>query len=140
MGDLYYFFCYEPGFHTYRLTNYPNYCSGAVRGGHYPISMELLVEESFAASNDLAAIAQDELARFGLLQSGNHVVFAKTEWLDSGFPMPTSKNITSTRAIRNRIDALHLANLDLIGILAQDNLFFQTDVMRYVHHKAEAQC
>jgi protoporphyrinogen oxidase len=140
MGDLYYFFCYEPGFHTYRLTNFANYCSGAARGGLYPISMELLVEDNVAQSNDLASIAQEELARFNLLHAGNNVAFAKAELLDAGFPMPTIKNITATRTIRNRIDALHLANLDLIGILAQDNLFFQTDVMRYVHQKVRARC
>ena len=75
-----------------------------------------------------------------VLQDGNRVVFAKTELLESGFPMPTSKNIQAIRAIRDRIAKLEIANLDLIGILAQDNLFFQTDVMRYVHQKVQARC
>ena len=31
MDDLYYFFCFDPGFKTFRVTNYSQYCEDAVR-------------------------------------------------------------------------------------------------------------
>lgn len=145
MQDLYYFFCYQPEFHTYRVTYFPNYCSGAVRGGKYPLSMELLVEDALVSGgNDLAIIAQDELRRLGMMRDGNQVVFAKAEILEGGFPMPTMKNIAATRTLRERIESLTLENLALVGILAKDNMFFQHDVLRYVHqitrHQTSSQC
>ncbi|HKC68113.1 MAG TPA: NAD(P)-binding protein, partial [Bacteroidia bacterium] len=45
IGDLYYFFCYDNCFNTYRLTNYINYSQGAIRNGLYPVCIELLVKE-----------------------------------------------------------------------------------------------
>jgi protoporphyrinogen oxidase len=134
MGDLYYFFCYEPGFRTFRVTNYVNYSAGAPRNGGWPIGVELLVSEEEAASADLAALAASEYERFGI-SPGAKVLFAKAEILDSGFPMPTVNNIHSLRTIRNRIGELKLQNLDVVGILAEDNLFFQTDVLADAYRK-----
>ena len=129
MGDLYYFFCYDPGFHTYRLTNFNNYCKGASRNGGIPISIELLMEEELAKTLDLEQIAIDELFRFGVTAPDTKVRFAKAELLDSGFPMPSVNNIRLLRHVREAIGTMALANLELVGILAKDNLFFQTDVL-----------
>ncbi len=136
MGDLYYFFCYDPRFHTFRLTNFANYCRGAGRNGGFPVSMELLMTEETAANSDLEAIAIEEYGRFGF--SDSTVLFAKAERLDSGFPMPTVNNVHGLRAIRNRIRAMNLGNVQLVGILAEDNLFFQTDVLADAYRKLTA--
>jgi protoporphyrinogen oxidase len=128
MGDLYYFFCYDSPFHTFRLTNFANYCRGAARNGGYPISMELLMTEETAAQCDPAKVAVEEYERFGL-SPASEVLFAKAEVLDSGFPMPSVNNIHGLRTIRNRIRDMQLDNVQLVGILAEDNLFFQTDVL-----------
>lgn len=135
MGDLYYFFCYQPGFHTYRLTNFSNYCHGAGRNGGFPVSIELLIEEEVARSSDLTEIAMDEFRRFGVGDPSTKFLFAKAELLESGFPMPSVNNIFALRSIRNAIHGMKLSNLDLVGILAEDNLFFQTDVLRDVYKK-----
>ncbi len=128
MGDLYYFYCYTEGFHTFRVTNFSNYCEGAYRNGAYPIAMELLVDESML-KEDLASIASEELRQFKVLPENCRILFAKAEPLDSGFPMPSVNNIRSLNHIRDSIAALHLSNLCVLGILAEKNLFFQTDVL-----------
>ena len=137
MGDLYYFFCYQSGFHTYRLNNFTAYCDEAPRNGYYPISIELLMSDQEIASADktFEEIAIDELHRFKILQPETKIVFAKAEPLDSGFPMPSVKNIQSLNTIRNRIKNLQLKNLYMFGILAEPNLFFQTDVLRHTYLK-----
>lgn len=135
MGDLFHFFCYTPGFHTYRLTNFVNYCRGAPRNGGLPITIELLLEDELARKIDLEATAKDELFRFGVTAPNTQVLFAKAEFLDSGFPMPSRNNIRLVRHVRDGIAAMGLENLELAGILARDNLFFQTDVMIDIHGK-----
>jgi len=137
MGDLYYFFCYQKGFHTYRLNNFTTYCHGAPRNGYYPISIELLMSDAqiSEAGKTFEEIAIDELHRFKVLQTDTKIIFAKAEPLDSGFPMPSVKNIKSLNTIRSRIKELKLKNLDMIGILAEPNLFFQTDVLRHTYLK-----
>lgn len=138
MDGLFYFFCYEDGFHTYRLNDFNAYCSGAERNGLYPISIELLMSEQQIESSEQSfeEIAIDELKRFEILQEGTEVVFAKAEPLESGFPMPTKNNINAIRDIRKQINDLDIENIEMIGILANDNLFFQTDVLVDVYKKS----
>jgi protoporphyrinogen oxidase len=136
MGDLYYFFCYEKGFNTYRLTNFTNYCSGAPRNGLYPVSIELLIpEDNIVSEEELANIAVNEMKKFNVLLENTKVVFQKAEILDSGFPLPTVSNISSMKCVRDSIIKLKLNNLLLVGILAEPNLFFQTDVIKDVFKK-----
>ncbi|MDA9160925.1 NAD(P)-binding protein [Crocinitomicaceae bacterium] len=134
MGDLYYFFCYQPGFYTYRLTNYVNYSSGAIRNGNYPICIEFLITKE-ELEMDLEERAIEELNKFGILKEGTNVVFKKAEILERGFPMPSRTNINSVKKIRQDIRSKKLNNLETIGILAEDNLFFQTDVLIDLYNK-----
>lgn len=138
IGDLYYFFCYEKGYYTYRLTNYINYSSGAKRNNCFPICMELLLTEAEVNSGmNIEERAKEELCNFKILNENTNIVFAKAEILESGFPMPSRNNITALKKIRNDIKELNLVNLDMIGILANDNLFFQTDVLIDLYKKLE---
>ena len=135
MGDLYHFFCYDSDFRTYRLTNFSNYCRGAARNGGYPVSVELLMDDEAVQGADLEQLAIDEYHRFGVGHADTKILFAKAEILASGFPMPSINNIHALRSIRDSIHAMHLSNLQMMGILAEDNLFFQTDVLADVYRK-----
>tara|TARA_B110000046_G_C13025897_1_gene414083 strand:- start:4702 stop:6120 length:1419 start_codon:yes stop_codon:yes gene_type:complete len=137
MGDLYYFFCYQKGFNTYRLNNFTAYCKGATRHGNYPISLELLMNEKEISESEktLEEIAVDELFRFKVTSENTKVVFAKAEILDKGFPMPSVNNISALNTIRERIQAMKLVNLEMVGILARPNLFFQADVIKDAYLK-----
>jgi len=135
MGDLYYFFCYDPDFKTYRLTNFTNYCPGAARNGGYPVSVELLMDDAAVQGGNLEQLAIEEYHRFGVGHANTEILFAKAEILDSGLPMPSINNIRALRSIRNSIHAMQLSNLQMMGILAEDNLFFQTDVLADVYRK-----
>lgn len=130
MGDLYYFFCYDKNFSTYRLTNFSNYCEGAYRNGGYPLSIEMLVTP--AEANDQRGLeekALQDLNNFQILAPDAKVIWAKAEILESGFPMPSVDNAAGLRTIRQQIQSLQLQNLCLLGILSEENLFFQTDVL-----------
>jgi protoporphyrinogen oxidase len=139
MDDLYYFFCYAPQFNTFRLTNFINYCDGASRNNAYPICMELLVEDEQVKNLKLLEeLAIKELHDFGILAENTKITFTKAEVLESGFPMPSKNNINSLKVIREGIKSLNLENLYNLGILAEKNLFFQTDVLIDSYNKIKS--
>ena len=136
LEDLYYFFCYEKGFKTFRLTNYSAYCKTAKRNGLYPISLELLVNPSEDLSLEMIEeIAHAELLKFKILKKETRIAFIKAEMLISGIPMLTLNNTSSMKLIRNKIIEKKINNLLLAGVLSEDNLFFQTDVLKNIYNK-----
>jgi hypothetical protein len=88
-------------------------------------------DESFAGC-DLEKLAIEEFTRLQIGSQETKVLFAKAEVLQSGFPMPTTNNLSSLREIRGRTSDLDLQNLSILGILAKDDLFFQTDVLSHL--------
>jgi protoporphyrinogen oxidase len=139
MDDLYYFYCYDAGLDTFRVTNFLGYCAHARRAGGTPICVELLTKDYDQADTrayERQALA--ELERFGILAAGTRTLFAKAEPLAYGFPMPTLRNVATLHAIRERIDALGIENLVKLGILAEPRLFFQKDVVAHTFARVRA--
>lgn len=137
--DLHYFYCYEAGFRTFRLTNFTAYSSGAPRGGKYPITMELLVDD--AEAKDVAGLerrAGDELRAFGVLSSGTEVTFMRAEVLAAGFPMPSCNAVRVMNQLRTAIAERDLRNLTTMGVLSEPGLFFQRDVLADTYRKVAA--
>jgi hypothetical protein len=138
MNGLYYFFCYDIKFHTYRLNDFSAYCDNAPRNGGYPVSIEFLVDDSYLASNpNIEEDAKQELFKFGITLPDTEVLFSKAEVLETGFPMPSINNINTIKSIKKQIKEMDLNNVEMIGILAEDNLFFQTDVLIDTFNKAK---
>ena len=134
MDDLYYIYCYQPGFDCFRVTNYSGYCENAARRGGYPVCHEMLIEDSALEEHDLLVQkALFELVGMGVIESTRSVAFARTEVLLSGFPMPTVNNVKILDELRDAIDHLDLANLHLTGIMSQPGLFFQGDVLAHTY-------
>lgn len=135
MGDLYYLYCYEPGCHTFRITNLTGYCEGAPRAGGWPVAVELLLDAPLPDAESMKRLALDELKRFKVIASDNEVIFSEAEPLATGFPMPSVNNFKALSDMRARIAATKLANLTLLGILSEENVFFQRDVLAQTWNK-----
>ncbi|MBO9536968.1 FAD-dependent oxidoreductase [Herbaspirillum sp.] len=129
MGDLYYLYCYEPGCHTFRITNFAGYCEGAPRSGGWPVAVELLLDAPLPDADDMKRLALDELKRFKIITGDEDVNFAKVEPLSTGFPMPSTNNFSALSDMRAKITASKVTNLTLLGILSEENVFFQRDVL-----------
>ena len=129
MGDLYYLYCYEPGCHTFRITNFTGYCEAAPRAGGWPVSVELLFDPPLPDVEGLKFLALKELKRFKVIDSDEDVNFSAVETLSSGFPMPSVNNFKSFSDLRDRISAQQVSNLMLLGILSEEKVFFQRDVL-----------
>ena len=93
----------------------------------------MLIEE-----DSLDKITEDEgikeLKNMGLIRH-NKVLFSKKETLNSGFPMPTLKNISIIDNMRDDIQKLNCDNLVIAGILSENNLFFQRHVLPNLYEK-----
>lgn len=135
MGDLYYLYCYEPGCHTFRITNFTGYCEGAPRAGGWPVAVELLLDAPLSDAEGMKRLALDELKRFKVIASDEEVIFSAVEPLATGFPMPSVNNFNALSDMRGRIAAAKLANLTLLGILSEENVFFQRDVLAQTWNK-----
>ncbi len=127
---LHYFYCYEPGLATFRVTCYRNYCLQPItQSGMIPYGMELL-----DVPNELAfARAIDELERFGLVSASQKasLVCAGSEAMGRAFPMPTLANEANFHCARKAISDQKFANVSIVGSMATPGLFFQPDVLRH---------
>ena len=129
VGDLHYYYSFEPGTSTYRVTTPAGYCSGAARNGGEPATVELLLDPAAGVTVEQAErLALTELRATGALAAENRVLFCRAEHLKAGFPLPSARNAALTDALRDVVTALGLGNLVTAGVLASPGVFFQTDV------------
>lgn len=135
MGDLYYLYCYELGCQTFRVTNFGAYCEGAYRAGGWPVSVELLLDGPVPDNKSIRRLALDELKRFKVIASEEDIIFSAVEPLAVGFPMPTVNNFKALADIRVGISAAKVSNLTLLGVLSDENIFFQRDVLAQTWNK-----
>lgn len=129
IDDVYYIYCYDKNMATFRVTPYYNYCEGAKRAGGYPVSIEMLIYEDIDDMEKITSQAIQEITKMGLLDENIKVLFKTSEILKNGFPRPTVNNMNAIADIRNKIQNKKITNMINIGILAEKNLFFQTDIL-----------
>ncbi len=129
MGKLGYFYCYDNNFKTFRLDNYINYCSGAQRNTGYPVSIEMILyEKDYKNKEELRVIALNELKRFNIMKKGTKILFSETEILEYGFPLLSTNNLNIVKNVAKSVNNLKIKNLINIGILSEENMFFESDI------------
>ena len=140
MGDLYYFYCYDTGFSSFRVTNYSNYCPAAADGGSYPMCVELWPSRVGLAAENLSAdectrIALEELKKFGVIDKTHGVIYSENKNMASEFPLPTVENRRGLQEIRRRVKENNISNFVVAGIMAEDGLFFIPDILNDAFEK-----
>jgi len=129
---LHYFYCYDEGLATFRVTCYRNYSpESATAGGFVPYGLELVE----VPAEQAAAQARDEFVRFGLIAAADkeQLIVAGIEPVGRIFPMPTLGNEAALASVRDGIGSQRMTNLAVIGSQATPGLFFQPDVLRHLH-------
>jgi len=134
MDRLYYFYCYDENFATFRVTNYTNYCPAASSGTEFPVCLELWPSKigrnaSELSLNECIELALGELKRFGVIDGDHKVLFARMESKAGEFPMPSLVNANALVEIRSRVEKCAIDNLMVAGVMARDDLFFLPDVL-----------
>ena len=131
VDDLYYFFCLDAGFSTYRVTCYWNFSSSAVRHGAFPMTVEMFADDAAPAADreTYAARAVRELRRMGVLEDDEPVLWSAEETVPYGFPMCTVRNVGMTGDLCARIDESRIQNMTVIGRFSAKYLFYGYDVL-----------
>jgi protoporphyrinogen oxidase len=140
MGGLYYFFCFDKGYSSFRVTDYSNYCTTASDGRGYPMCIEFWAQpQDSKEEKDIIAQALNELNTFGVIDASFKTLFSKVEKLKGGgFPLPSVKNIRNMEIIRDRIADTGIKNIIPTGVLTNKNVFFIKDVLADSYKKAIA--
>jgi protoporphyrinogen oxidase len=142
MDRLYYFYCYDENFATFRVTNYTNYCPAASSGTEFPVCLELWPSKigrnaSELSLNECIELALGELKRFGVIDGDHKVLFARMESKAGEFPMPSLVNANALVEIRSRVEKCAIDNLMVAGVMAKDDLFFLPDVLNDAFEQLE---
>jgi protoporphyrinogen oxidase len=126
IGDIYYFYCLDSGYHTYRVTSFASYCPNAKRmDGAYPICVELHFKPlPNQSQSEYAALAIKELVEFGVFESADDVVSSKVEILKTGFPILTLNNSRMLADIRKQVESQGIKNLVVAGQAPERGIFF----------------
>lgn len=139
LKDLYYLYCYDAGFRSFRITCYSNFCPEFQRSGGYPLSVEMLYPlnpqiDSQGVQNDCL----QELAQMGICNKSD-VSFIQVEHLrEHGFPMPSLDNVAGLGEMQKKLTNQLPKNVLFTGIQSREGLFFQTDVMIDTYEKVSA--
>ena len=140
MGDLYYFFCLEDNFKTFRVTNYFNYCSSALRSGDsqyansYPICAELHFSNTEEIKpGELLEQAIAELLQFGVISSKKDIIFSMEGSHSAGFPVLTNNNIDAQNLLKNSIEEVRPQNLTISGQEPDKGIFFFNEIIEKMY-------
>ena len=135
MDKLYYFYCFDKGYRTFRVTNYYNYCHNALSKRGCPACVEFWLEPEDDTDNQLLINrALEELKKFGVINNSYEILFAQAE-RTGGFPVPSLKNSENLEIIRQRIKDRNILNLISAGVMSENNLFFISDVLKDAYSK-----
>lgn len=134
MERLYYFYCYDEGFASFRVTNYSSYCPAAAKSGYFPVCVEFWPSKigkkvAELGREECVRLAIDELRRFGVIGLDHKLVFSRVENNVGEFPMPTLNNTAALQVVRTRVAEQKLENLSVAGVMADDGLFFIPDIL-----------
>jgi len=133
-GELSFIYSYDEGTKVFRIDNYVNYCEGAEQDGVYRVGIES-VEFGEIDKKALQDKLISELIEYKIMSKDTNILFQKTEILENGFPLLTQNNVSVVNDLRERISNLEIENLTNIGILSEEGLFFESDVIQDAYKK-----
>lgn len=136
IGDLYYFYCLDSGYQTYRVTSFASYCPNAKGGdGAYPVCVELQFRQMPNQSEaELTDLAVSELIAFGVIDSVEDVGLSRVEKLKTGFPILTLNNSRMMAELRNQIGSRGITNLVAAGQAPERGVFFLNECLKLTYH------
>ena len=133
-GELSFIYSYDKGSKVFRIDNYSNYCEGAKKDGLYRIGIES-VEFGEIDEKKLQTKLIAELIEYNIMSVDTKISFIKTEILENGFPLLTQNNVHVNNDLRENISQLNIRNLTNVGILSEEGLFFESDVIQDTYFK-----
>ena len=139
LGDLYYFWCFDPAFASFRVTNFINFSPGAVRRGGYPVCIEFFLDPGDPLDEaSLVDRTMSELRAFGAVPDGTRVLASAGHAPPVGFPILSTGNRALLARARADIDGRGVSNLGIAGIQSSWGVVFQPDVLEHTWRAVRA--
>ena len=128
MKNLYYFYCFQKKFHTYRVTNYYNYCPASKKlNNYFPVCVELHFKKNYK-KNNFIELATNELLDMKIIKKRSEV-FKSFYSANSAFPLLTLSNIKILKNLRDGINKKNIKNFFLCNQAPEKKIFFMHDVL-----------
>lgn len=133
MERLYHLYCFDKGFHTFRITHYANYCPQAASARSYPLCVELWHAQG--SDDQLASIAIEELCRMGIITSPAHAVLAGVTRTPNLHSMCALSFTQPMQELRTSIHEAAPDNLTTLGIFPSGNHLLLYEVLREMYQQ-----
>lgn len=129
MNGNYYFYCFDKGYSTFRVTSYYEYCNNAKKVNNlYPLCIELHFENDDKRL-DYKKIALKELSKFKIINNINSIKHIFSEKAFGFFPIMTKKNTNSIKKIKKMIYKKNIKNLVLATQAPEKGIFFMHNIL-----------
>jgi protoporphyrinogen oxidase len=137
-NGLYYFYCYDDGYKTFRVTDYAQYCPETKNETDVKVTLEMIFHGDIPSKEDILQLGIKELKEMNVLDADAVDNFKACEILPYGFPSLTTINMEAFSNIRKEISSIKLSNLFLCGALSEPNVYFQNDILNDTYNKVGA--
>ena len=134
ISPLYYFYCFDEPYRTFRVTNFAAYSPGASHDEWDQICVELWIPPSWD-DRQIRNSAAEELHAMGVIRQLDDLRVLGTRVLSSGFPTLTLNLVQSLRTMSGVIQSYSLENFTAVGVARDPSIFFLKDVL--LHLKSE---
>lgn len=129
--DLYYFYCFDPAYKAFRVTNYAAYCQAAQTAAGFPVCVEMHYPgtEPAPSAEACAAEALQALHGMGIVDSSYNIRPGPSHVAPRAFPVPTLKNKQAFAEIRRQIQERIPQGITLGGVAPDLGRFFLHEVL-----------
>jgi protoporphyrinogen oxidase len=135
MGELYYFYCFDPQFATFRVANFAAFCPAAAGSHGWPVSVEMHFEaDRVPAPEALEELATSEALEMGVLRSRD-LVRHVARLPAAAFFVPTTANVGVAAANHTSVQAGLPDNVVLTAPNLGSGSFYLHDALRTAHSK-----
>ena len=131
IDPIYYFYVYDAGFKTFRVTNYCAYSDDSqIPEGHFLLGIEFWLDDQGTEEHEIIIGIEKEIKSFGISENANIVKI----WLLPMLvlpPEPARVSVDLISRIASQISKAHDSReFTLSGPFVRSNVFFLQDVLR----------
>ena len=134
MKPLYYFYVYDEGFSTFRLTHYNSYCPSLSDASRNAIAIEMWLEEP-TDKTQLRELAFRELMMLNIVKTEADTDFIEIVPASAPFFVPSLSNASAIESMRGTIRDQGIDNLIVAGPQSERGLAFLPEVLRDAFQK-----
>lgn len=132
LTDLYFYYCHDPKYLTYRTTLYSNLRSKDKAQPPYSCTVEIMADKKTVVWPGLADVVLDEMRAMGVIDEHHQVRYQKVISSAKGFPLPTTGYAKNNNTLTEHCECI-ADNIHLFG-RATGKTHFMHEVLAEIWH------